>query len=82
MKYHDTEKAVLWFLIGAGIGTLVGFLYAPKKGKETRRHIARTAGEARDYIAETSHGLYEKGRELVEDAGDLLDKGMKLVARA
>jgi len=81
MRYRDNGKTAMWFLIGVGMGTLVGILYAPVKGRETRRQISRTAGDARDYVTETSHDLYEKGRELVEDAGDLIDKGIKL-ARA
>ena len=37
-----------WFLAGLGIGALVGVLYAPKSGQETRDELAANALEARD----------------------------------
>ncbi len=73
-------KTFKWFLIGVGVGTALGLLYAPLKGKDTRRLISRSAEEAKDYISETSYELYEKGRDLVEDASELLEKGMKAAA--
>jgi len=32
-----------WFLAGLGLGALVGVLYAPKSGKETREDIVAGA---------------------------------------
>jgi gas vesicle protein len=82
MRFRNTGRTAMWFLIGIGVGTVVGFLYAPKKGKETRRYITKTAEDAKDYITEASMDLFEKSRGFVEDAGELIEKGVKLAARA
>jgi len=34
-----------WFLAGLGVGAVVGILYAPKSGRETREDIANSARE-------------------------------------
>jgi len=48
-----------WFLAGLGIGALVGVLYAPKSGKETRDDLVASALEARD----KANKLYAQGKE-------------------
>ena len=48
-----------WFLAGLGIGALVGVLYAPKAGKETREDLKNSALEAKEKAAE----LVEQGRQ-------------------
>jgi len=48
-----------WFLAGLGIGALVGVLYAPKSGKETREDLIAKSLEARDKANE----LYNQGLE-------------------
>lgn len=78
MHFRNTGRMFTWFLVGVGVGAAFGLLYAPLKGRETRRLLTRTAEDAKDYITETSCDLYEKGRELVEDAGELFEKSMKL----
>jgi gas vesicle protein len=68
-----------WFLAGLGIGALVGVLYAPKSGKETRDDLVAGAIDAR----ERANGLYTQGVDQVgqyvdqgkQVAGDYVDKG-------
>ncbi len=68
-----------WFLAGLGVGALVGVLYAPKSGKETRDDLAAGALDAR----EKAQGLYNQGSEVVgqyvdkgkQAAGEYVDKG-------
>jgi gas vesicle protein len=57
-----------WFLAGLGLGALVGVLYAPKSGKETREELVASALEARD----RANQLYAQG---VNQAGQYVDKG-------
>jgi len=45
------------FLIGAVVGVAIGFLYAPKPGKETRALLKEKAGE-----------VMEKAKELAAEA--------------
>jgi gas vesicle protein len=57
-----------WFLAGLGIGALVGVLYAPKSGKETRDDLVASALEARD----KANKMYAQGRE---QAGQYVQQG-------
>ena len=59
---------VCYFLVGMGIGALLGILFAPKSGEETRDYLTRRADEGRDYAQ-------RKARELRERADDLLERG-------
>ncbi len=65
----DENKAVglAWFLAGLGVGALVGILYAPKSGRETRENIANTARESTEY-------LRVKGREAAQHVGEYVDR--------
>lgn len=57
-----------FFLAGLGIGAILALLFAPKSGEETRRLIAGKAEEGRDYLT-------SRGRELREQAEDLMERG-------
>jgi gas vesicle protein len=64
---HAGSKMV-YFLTGIGIGALIGVLFAPKSGRETREYIAHRAEEGRDY-------LMREGRRLREQATDYVERG-------
>ena len=68
-----------WFLAGLGIGAVIGVLYAPKAGKETREDLLNGAREARDKAAELVEQGKQKAAELVEEgkqkAQESFDKG-------
>src|ERR1700750_3125265 len=61
-----------WFLAGLGIGALVGVLYAPKSGKETRDDLVASALEARD----KANKMYAQGKE---QAGQYVQQGREAV---
>jgi len=61
-----------WFLAGLGIGALVGVLYAPKSGKETRDDLVAGALEARDKAGE----YYNQG---VQQASEYVQQGKEAV---
>jgi gas vesicle protein len=65
---------VSYFLVGLGIGALVGILFAPKSGEETREYLIGKAEEGKEYAQ-------RKARELRERAEDLLERS-KDVARS
>ena|GEM_PF-125752 len=60
-----------WFLAGLGLGALVGVLYAPKSGKETRDELVASALEAK----ERANKLYEQG---VGQAGQYVEQGKQV----
>src|ERR1035438_2917657 len=57
-----------WFIAGLGVGALVGILYAPKSGRETRESLANGAREGTEY-------LRNRPQQAAEKVSDLLDKG-------
>ena len=63
-----------WVLAGLGIGALVGVLYAPKSGRETREDLAAAALEARD----RANQLYNQG---IEQAGQYVQQGKQVASQ-
>ena len=74
MARCSTATGIGCFLVGVGIGGAVALLFAPKSGEQTRKLIAKKAEEGRDYVS-------SKGRELKDQAGDMVEKGKDLVNR-
>lgn len=82
MAYRgDMRGKFWWFLVGIGVGSAVALLYAPRSGRDTRRHLTRSVEEAGDYLTEHGQDIIDKGRAFVEEAADLVERGRKF-ARA
>jgi gas vesicle protein len=47
---ENKSYGLAWFLAGLGVGALVGILYAPKSGRETREDLANSAREGSEYL--------------------------------
>jgi gas vesicle protein len=50
MAEESKSYGLAWFLAGLGVGALVGILYAPKSGRETREDIATGARDGSEYL--------------------------------
>jgi len=61
-----------WFLAGLGVGALVGVLYAPKAGRDTREDLMAASLDAKDKAA----ALAQQGRE---KAGEYAEQGKQQV---
>jgi gas vesicle protein len=61
-------NSFLWFLAGMGVGALVGVLYAPRAGSETREVLRSKADEGREYVR-------NRARQAREQASDWVDRG-------
>ena len=79
MAEENKSYGLAWFLAGLGVGALVGILYAPKSGKETREDIASGARESAEYLrartreaAENVSAMVDRGKEQV---GEYVDRG-------
>ncbi len=70
----NTGSKISFFLVGLGIGTLLGILFAPKSGEETREYLTQKAEEGREYAQ-------KKARELRERADDLLERSKEIASR-
>jgi gas vesicle protein len=57
---------ISFFLVGLGLGALVGILFAPKSGEETREYLAQRADEGREYAQRKAQELRERAEDLVE----------------
>ena len=74
---EDSGNSFLWFLAGLGVGAVVGVLYAPKAGRETREDIVQCAEESRDFVVSRAHQAREqaqvwadKGRDFYQQQKD------------
>jgi gas vesicle protein len=65
---EQNGSGALWFLAGLGIGAVVGVLYAPRSGDETREALRSKAEEGREYVR-------ARTREAREQASDWVDRG-------
>jgi gas vesicle protein len=68
MSEEKQSSGFSWFLAGLGLGALIGVLYAPKAGRETREELMSSAKEHTEY-------LKQRGRDAVDQVGDIVDRG-------
>jgi gas vesicle protein len=81
MANNDSGASGLgWFLAGLGVGALIGVLYAPKAGKETREDLANAARDAQEKAAELVEQGKQKANEYVEQGKQYVEQGKKKAA--
>lgn len=66
------SNSFVWFLAGLGLGALVGVLYAPRSGSETRDVLRARAEEGREYMR-------SRAREARDQASEWMDRGRDVV---
>ncbi len=67
-------NSFLWFLAGLGIGAVVGVLYAPRAGSETRDAIRAKAEEGRDYVINRARQAREQAEQWAERGREVLNQ--------
>ncbi len=67
----NVGSKVSYFLVGLGVGALVGVLFAPKSGEETRDLLSKKADEGRDYAQRKARELRERADEQIERSEDV-----------
>jgi gas vesicle protein len=67
----NVGSKVSYFLVGLGVGALVGVLFAPKSGEETRNYLSNKADEGKDYAQRKARELRERADELIERSKDV-----------
>ena len=70
----NVGSKVTYFLVGLGVGALMGVLFAPKSGEETRDFLAKRADDGREFAQ-------KKARELRERADELIERGKDVATR-
>ncbi|MGH9518734.1 MAG: YtxH domain-containing protein [Terriglobales bacterium] len=82
----------LWFLLGLSAGALVGVLYAPQSGEETRDLISRKATEGRERaqrkaedwrnsVQEGAGSFRDQAGRFREQASDYAGRGRQAINR-
>jgi gas vesicle protein len=84
-KEEKQTSGFSWFLAGLGIGALVGVLYAPKAGRETREDLASGAREGKEYLRQRSQEAASQVSQIVDrskvQVSEYVDRGREYVDR-
>ena len=78
----NDSTSIGWFLAGLGLGALVGILYAPKSGKETRETILQTANEGRDYLNKSTQDLKAQADQWVQKGKETINRSKDQISSA
>jgi gas vesicle protein len=85
MAEENRNYGLAWFLAGLGVGALVGILYAPKSGRETREDLATGAREGTEYLRNRTRQAAEEVSALVDKSkqqvGEYVERGREAVDR-
>ena len=79
---ENVGSKVSFFLVGLGIGALVGILFAPKSGEETREFLSQKADEGREYAQRKARELRERAEDLVERSKDVASRQKESLSAA
>ena len=78
----NVGSKVTYFLVGLGVGALVGILFAPKSGEETRDFLSKKADEGRDFAQRKAKELRERADDLIERSKDAAGRGKDSISAA
>ena len=67
----NDSNSFLWFLAGLGVGAVVGVLYAPAPGNDTRDNLRNKAVEGRDYVTNQAQRAKETASQWVDKGRDM-----------
>jgi gas vesicle protein len=70
------------FLVGLGIGAVVGVLFAPQSGSETREVLLSKADEGKEFVRKRARDAREQASEWVDRGKDVLNQQKEQVRSA
>ena len=79
MSRERNSGIVLGILAGAAIGSLLGVLFAPEKGVETRRKLRRKAEDLKDEALDHYEHLRDEALERYENISGKVKQGAEKV---
>jgi len=79
-----SSKIITGLLIGAAAGAILGILFAPEKGENTRKKIGRKSVDLKDTIKDKVNDLVDSIAEQFENvknqADDIIENGKEKIA--
>jgi gas vesicle protein len=85
MAEENKSYGLAWFVAGLGVGTLIGILYAPKSGRETREDLVTGAREGTEYLRNRTQQAAAEVSALVdrskEQVSEYVERGRQAVDR-
>lgn len=81
MSERDGSR-LLWFLGGLGIGAIVGVLYAPRSGAETREAIRAHAEDGQEYLRTRAKDARVHPEEWVDRGREVLNQQKEQIRSA
>jgi gas vesicle protein len=79
---NDAGSKASFFIVGLGIGALLGILFAPKSGDETRDYLSGRADEGREYAQKKARELRERAEDLIERSKDIMSRQKDAISSA
>jgi gas vesicle protein len=71
----STKNVLLGLLTGVAVGAVLGVLFAPDKGTETRKKLAKSGSDFKDKLTEWGKNGMEKFEDIKDEAKSYADKG-------
>ncbi|NDQ57507.1 MAG: hypothetical protein GZ088_10590 [Acidipila sp.] len=81
MSDNSGSKAS-FFLVGIGIGAVLGILFAPKSGEDTREFLGKRADEGREYAQRKARELRERADELLNHSDEVVKNSKEKLSAA
>jgi gas vesicle protein len=78
----NVGSKVSYFLVGLGVGALMGVLFAPKSGEDTREYLAKRADDGREFAQKKAKELRERAEELIERGKDVATRKRESLSAA
>lgn len=75
MSDQQGSNGFSWFLAGLGAGAVLGVLFAPKPGRDTRQDLVSGARESTEYLRQRSREAADQVNQYVDRSKDYMDKG-------
>jgi gas vesicle protein len=79
---EKTASNISYLALGLGIGWLVGILFAPKSGEETREYLSQKVNERSEYAQKKVRDLRVRAEDLVERGKEVVSQEKEKIAAA
>jgi gas vesicle protein len=76
------DSKVSYFLAGLGVGSLIGILFAPKSGEDTREYLSLKVNEGSEYAQKKVQDLRVRAEDLVERGKEVVSQEKRKIAAA